>query len=134
MPIPLLLTLGLHMAGAVFWLFSAVILGWNGNPGASKTMFRPQMIAAAVVIFTGGGLWHLLHAGGFGPREMMLAAGAVLAIVAAGVQGGMVGGPVRRLAGATPEGAVASRIVLGQRIAAGLLAVVLLLMIGERFV
>ena len=134
MPISLLVTLGLHMAGAVFWLFSSAVLGWNGNPAASKAMFRPQMITAVVVIFTGGGLWHLLHSGAFGPREIMLATGALAAIAAAGVQGAMVGGPVRRLAGAEPEGDVARRILLGQRIATGLLAVVFLLMIGERFV
>ena len=134
MPIPLLLTLGLHMAGAVFWLLTSAALGWNGDPAASKVMFRPQMVAATVVVFSGGGLWSMLHSGGFGPREIVLAIGAVLAVAAAGVQGALVGGQVRRLAGASPEGDAGRRILLGQRIAAGLLACALLAMVAERAV
>src|ERR1700761_1807137 len=118
MPIPLLVTLGLHMAGALFWLLTSLVLGFNNTPAASKVMFRPQMAAATVTVFAGGGLWTMLHPGGFGHAEMALAAGAVLAIAAAGVQGAMVGGSVRRL----PDASAGAKIILGQRIAAGLLA------------
>lgn len=130
MPIPLLLTLGAHMAGAGFWLLTSLVLGFGGNPPASKVMFRPQMVAATVAVFSGGGLWTMLHPGGFGPKEMVLGAGAVLAIAAAGVQGAMVGGGVRRL----PDSGAEARIVLGQRIAAGLLTGALALMLIERHV
>jgi hypothetical protein len=130
MPIPLLLTLGAHMAGAGFWLLTSLVLGFGGNPLASKVMFRPQMVAATIAVFSGGGLWTMLHPGGFGPKEMVLAAGAVLAIAAAGVQGAMVGGGVRRL----PDSGAEARIVLGQRIAAGLLTAALALMLIERHV
>jgi len=130
MPIPLLITLGLHMAAALFWLLTSLVLGFNNNPAASKVMFRSQMAAATVAVFSGGGLWSMLHPAGFGRPEMALAAGAVLAIVAAGVQGAMVGGSLRRL----PDPSAEARIILGQRIAAGLLAGALVLMLIQRHV
>ena len=130
MPIPLLITLGLHMAGALFWLLTSLVLGFNKNPAASKVMFRPQMVAATVAVFSGGGLWSMLHPGGMGRPEMVLAIGAVLAIAAAGVQGAMVGGSVRRL----PDPAAEVRIILGQRIATGLLACTLVLMLIAKHV
>ena len=130
MPFPLLLTLGLHMAGTMFWLLTSAVLGFGGNPGASKVMFRPQMVAAIVAVFSGGGLWTILHPVGFGPREMALAGGAVLAIAAAGVQGALVGGSVRKL----PDPAAEAKIIKGQKIAAGLLAGALALMLLQRHV
>lgn len=128
MPIPLLLTLGLHMAGAAFWLLSSLVLGFNNNPAASKVMFRPQMVAATIAVFSGGGLWTILHPAGFRAAEMALAAGALLAVAAAGVQGALVGGSVRRL----PAPEAAAKIVRGQRIAAGLLLAALVLMVLQR--
>ena len=130
MPIPLLLTLGLHMAGALFWLLTSLVLGFNDNPAASKVMFRPQMVAATVAVFSGGGLWTMLHPAGFGRPEMALAAGAVLAVAAAGVQGALVGGSIRRL----PDAGAEAKIIRGQRIAAGLLVGTLVLMLLEKHV
>lgn len=130
MPIILLVTLGLHMAGALFWLLTSLVLGFNNNPTASKVMFRPQMVAATVTVFAGGGLWSMLHPGGFGRTEMVLAIGAVLAIAAAGVQGAMVGGSVRRLPGPEAE----KKILLGQRIAAALLVAALAMMLLAKHV
>jgi hypothetical protein len=129
MPIPLLLTIGLHIAGAAFWLLTSLALGFGAAAEASRRMFRPQMVAATITVFAGGGLWTILHPYGFGPPEMVLAAGAVLAIAAAGVQGAMVGGPVRRL----PDPAAAAKIVRGQKIATVLLALALVcMMIAKR--
>ena len=130
MPIPLMLTLGLHMAGGLFWMLTSLVLGWNNNPAASKPLFRPQMIAATVAVFSGGGLWQTLHSGGFGPKEMVLAAGAVLAVAAAGVQGALVGGNVKL----PPDAVAAAKIVRGQKIATGLLAATLACMLVDRFV
>jgi hypothetical protein len=118
------------MAAALFWLLSSLVLGWNNNPAASKVMFRPQMIGAALAVFSGGGLWQILHAGGFGPKEMVLTAGGVLAIAAAGVQGAMVGGNARRL----PDPVAAATIQRGQRVATGLLVATLLCMLAGRYV
>jgi hypothetical protein len=132
MPLIPILILGLHMAAAVFWLFSSLILGWGQPAVASTRLFRPQMAAATLAVFTGGGLWQMLHAGAFRLPEMVLALGAVLAIAAAGVQGALVGGQVRRLKAG--EAADEPRIVRGQKIAAGLLAAVLVCMIAERYI
>ena len=63
----------------------------------------------------------MLHPFGFGRPEMVLAAGAVLAIAAAGVQGAMVGGQVRRL----PDAAAGAKVARGQKIAAVLLVMTL---------
>ena len=124
MPIPLLLTIGLHIAASGFWLLTSLVLGLGAAPEASKRLFRPQMVAATLTVFAGGGLWTILHPAGFGRQEMVLAAGAVLAIAAAGVQGAMVGGPARRL----PDPAAGARILRGQKIAAVLLALALVCM------
>ena len=132
MPIVPIVILGLHMAAAVFWLFSSLILGWGQPAAASKSVFRPQMAAAALAVFTGGGLWQMLHVGAFGRPEMVLALGAVLAIAAAGGQGALVGGQIRKLR----SGLVGDdrKVLLGQRIATGLLAATLVCMVLERYV
>jgi len=130
MRILLELTLGLHMAGAAFWLLTSLVLGFGQPAEASVRLFRPQMVAATVAVFSGGGLWSLLHPGGFGRQEMVLAAGAVLAIAAAGVQGALVGGGVRRL----PDATAAAKVVRGQKIATVLLALALACMLIVRHV
>jgi hypothetical protein len=125
-----LIVLGLHILAALFWLLSSFILARARGAGSPK-MFRWQMAAATVAIFTGGGLWSMFHKGLFGPAEMILGGGALCAIVAAGVQGAMVGGPIRRLkSGALGQEEAFRRIALGQRISAGLLAVALLTMVA----
>lgn len=128
MPIPLLLTIGLHIAAAAFWLLTSLALGFGATAEASKRMFRPQMVAATLTVFAGGGLWTTLHPYGFGRPEMVLAAGAVLAIAAAGVQGAMVGGQVRRL----PDPVAGTKILRGQKIATVLLALALACMMIAR--
>ena len=128
MPIPLLLTVGLHIAASAFWLLTSLVLGFGAAAEASRRMFRPQMVAATLTVFAGGGLWTILHPIGFGRPEMVLASGAVLAIAAAGVQGAMVGGPVRRL----PDEAAAAKVVRGQKIAAVLLVLALACMMIAR--
>lgn len=132
MPMIPLLLIGLHTAAAVFWLFSSAVLGWGQPASASKPMFRAQMIGAVLVVFAGGGLWSILHPVGFGPREMLLAAGAVLGLAAAGVQGALVGKQVRRMKAGQPfdEG----KVIKGQRTAAVLLLGGLAFMIAERAV
>ena len=129
----LIALLGLHALAALFWLLSSFILARARGAGSAR-MFRWQMAAATLAIFTGGGLWSMFHRGLFGPAEMILAGGALCAIAAAGVQGAMVGGPVRRLkSGALNEAAALARITLGQRIAAGLLAVTLITMVAAPY-
>jgi hypothetical protein len=130
MPPLLIALLGLHIMSTLFWLLSSFILARASGAGSEK-MFRWQMLAATVAVFTGGGLWSMFHRGLFGPPEMVLAGGALLAIVAAGVQGAMVGGPIRRLkSGALTQAEAFAKITKGQRLSAGLLAVALLAMVG----
>jgi hypothetical protein len=130
MPPVLIALLGAHIVTTLFWLFASFILARASGAGSEK-MFRWQMLAATVAVFTGGGLWSMFHRGLFGPQEMVLAGGALCAIVAAGVQGAMVGGPIRRLkSGALTQAEAFAKITKGQRLSAGLLAVALLAMVG----
>jgi hypothetical protein len=130
MRILLEITRGLHMAVGLFWLLTSLWAGFGNNPVAAGRLFRPQMIAATLTIFLGGGLWSLLHPYGFQRPEMVLAAGAVLTIAAAGMQGAMVGGQVRRL----PDPAAEAKIVRGQKIAGVLLVLALASMVAARHV
>jgi hypothetical protein len=130
MPATLIVLLGLHVLATLFWLFASFILARSGGAGSQK-MFRWQMLAATLAVFTGGGLWSMFHKGLFGPPEMVLAGGAACAIVAAGVQGAMVGGPIRRLkSGVLSQELAFARIVKGQRLSAGLLAIALICMVA----
>jgi hypothetical protein len=128
MPPVLVLTLGLHILASLFWLLSSFILSRAKGVG-SAGMFRWQMLAATLAIFSGGGLWSMFFRGPIGPPQMILLGGALCAIVAAGVQGALVGGSVRRMkSGALGEADALRKITLGQRIGAGLLAVTLITM------
>jgi hypothetical protein len=130
MRILLEITLGLHIAAAAFWLLTSVVAGFGAGAANAARLFRAQMIAATVAVFSGGGLWSLLHPIGFRAPEMALAAGAVLAIAAAGVQGALVGGQIRRL----PDPAAEARVVRGEKIAAVLLLLTLACMFVARHV
>jgi hypothetical protein len=133
MPMSLMLILAVHVLSTLFWLLSSFIVAQAKGRGAER-QYRPQMIAAVLAILSGAYLWHLLHEGGFGGVEAVLAMGAVCAVAAAGAQGMLVGGSLRRLRkGVLDEAAARRKITIGQRIAAGLLAVALLCMVGSRF-
>ena len=122
--------ISLHVVATLFWLLSSFILARAKGAGSAR-MFRWQMAAATLAVFSGGGLWSMFHRGLFGPPEMILAGGALVAIVAAGVQGAMIGGPIRRMmSGQMTEAEGLRRIALGQRISAGLLAVTLITMVA----
>jgi len=102
---------------------------WGG-----EQLFRPQMGAAVVAVLAGGHLWGQLHHNMFEAPEQVLAVGIVCAMMAAGVQGAMVGGAIRKLSKAEIGEAVArSRIALAQRIASGLLAVTIVCMVAARY-
>ena len=109
--------IGLHILGGVFWAGSTFAVARAGGAGAD-TLFRPQMGAAAITVLAGMGLWGILHRGGAGPMEYTLALGALCAIAAAGVQGA-----TRR-----------KNPLRGQRIAAGLLAITVICMAIARYV
>ena len=81
--------ISLHVVATLFWLLSSFILARAKGAGSAR-MFRWQMAAATLAVFSGGGLWSMFHRGLFGPPEMILAGGALVAIVAAGVHAGKV--------------------------------------------
>jgi len=122
----LIITLSLHILAAVFWAGTSFTLARTGGLGGEQ-LYRPQMGAAVIVVLTGGYLWHLAHDGA--------AAGALCALIAAGVQGAMGGRAIRALrAGKLDETSARSRIATAQRIAAALLAVTAICMGAARYI
>jgi len=126
-------TLSLHVLAATFWAGTSFTLARLGGAGGEK-LFRPQMGAAVLVVLTGGYLWHLVHEGSFGTTEQLLAAGALCAIVAAGVQGAIGGRAIRALRnGAVGETDAREKIATAQRIGAALLAIAAVCMGAARY-
>lgn len=134
MQIVLLITLPLHVLVSVFWAGSTFTMARAGGVG-SERLFRPQMGAAVVALVTGAILWSILHGAAFGRREIVLTIGIVTAFAAAGVQGSMIGAARRKLAGAdaAQEARLRAGMGVGQRIAAGLLAITVITMAASRF-
>jgi hypothetical protein len=125
----------LHVLSGVFWAGSTFALARMGGNQALR-LLGPQLGAAAVAIVSGAVLWFLLHRGGDGPAERILAAGAVLAVVAIGVQAATGITSRQALAGAgNPQSTrVEQRAVIGQRVAAACLAVTVICMAAFRYV
>ena len=120
-----------HIAAALYWLASSFLVAMAKGKGA-EAQYRFQMIAAVIAMVFGGALWGQLHKAGVGKMEVVLGLGAALAIAAAGIQGAMVGGSIRRLqAGALDETTARSRIRKGSRWTAALLALALFAMVGS---
>jgi hypothetical protein len=129
----LLVTQVIHVFSGVFWAGSTLALARSRAADAAE-LFRPQMGAATVAVISGGVLWYLLHSQGSGIQERILGLGAVAAVLAAGVQGALCGAALRRLA--TPGGTdkqAQGRVMLGHRIAAGLLALTVICMAAARY-
>ena len=133
MQILIVIAIALHAVAAFFWMASSMSLARSGAMGA-EVLFPRQMMAALLVTLTGGFLWSQLHTGGFGPYEMVLAVGAVLAVIAAGIQGVVVGGSLRRLKAGGNAEALHKRMAIGYRTGGGLLALCLICMVIARFV
>lgn len=125
--------ISLHVLAGVFWAGSTFALTRTGGASA-VALFRPQMAAAVLVVLTGGALLALLHKGPMGPQEQMLAAGAISAIIAAGVQGVGIGPALRRMRAGGEEAATRRRIVLVERIASFFLAITVVTMVVAKYV
>lgn len=108
----------LHALSSIFWAGSTFALSRGSGLGL-QALRRPQMAAATVAVLSGIGLWALLHRGGHGNAEHVLATGAAAALIAALVQFGLLRG---------------ERALRGQRVAAGLLAIAALCMAVARYV
>lgn len=119
-----MLALALHVMSGVFWAGSTFVLARTGDGRLAMSLFGPQMGAATLAVLSGAVLWYLFHGTGyFGPQEQVLAVGAVAAIVAAAVQGALVGRS-RRAAVQDATDSPLQQAVRGERVAAGLLTVI----------
>jgi hypothetical protein len=123
----------IHAVAAVFWMSSSGMMARSGGQGA-EALFPRQMVAALVVVLTGGFLWSELHMGGFGPYEMVLGAGALLALVAWAVQGAVVGTSLGQLKAGGDVAAARKRVAGAHRIATALLGLCFVCMIVARFI
>ena len=133
MQITLPLTLTLHLLASVFWAGSTFTLARTAAASADR-LFWPQIVAAAGTIVTGGYLWHLLHSS-FDTQEQVLALGALCAILAVGAQGVLCGPALQQLKRAQHNGGqLQARVTLGQRVAAGLLALTVICMAVARYI
>ncbi len=132
MQILIIVAIAVHSLAAVFWMGSSMNLAATGAMHA-QLLFPKQMMAALFAVLTGGFLWSQLHTGGFGPYEMVLAAGAALAVIAAGIQGVVVGGSLRRLRAGGDAEALRRRMAAAYRVGGGLLALALVCMVVARF-
>ena len=101
---------------------------------SADRLFWPQIGAAAGAIVTGGYLWHLLHSS-FGTQEQVLALGALCAMLAVGAQAALCGPALQQLRrGEHKGGQLHARVTLGQRVAAGLLALTVICMAVARYI
>jgi hypothetical protein len=124
--------LSIHVLTAVFWAGTTFVQARTGAAGGEK-LLRPQLGSGAVAIVFGVILWGLLHRGGFGPVERVLAVGAVAAVAAEGVLGAMGGPAARKLRADPADTAARARLAAAQRIGALLLAATLICMVTAKY-
>ncbi|MDX8525755.1 hypothetical protein RFM68_14655 [Mesorhizobium sp. MSK_1335] len=119
-----IVVIGLHVMAGVFWAGTTIAVARDPDIRAER-FFRPQMGAAVLAFLTGLLLWYFFHEGAFGSMEKVLALGILTALIAAGVQGALVGSASRQLAGAdaATQTRLRAKMTRGERIAGGLLVV-----------
>ncbi|MDX8438274.1 hypothetical protein [Mesorhizobium australafricanum] len=119
-----IVVIGLHVVAGVFWAGTTVAVARDPEIKAER-FFRPQMGAAGLAFLTGLLLWYFFHEGAFGSMEKVLALGILTALIAAGVQGALVGSASRQLAGAdtATQTELRAKMTRGERIAGGLLVI-----------
>jgi hypothetical protein len=117
----------------VFWAGTTFALARLEGAYAER-FFRPQMGAAVLAVLSGALMWHFLHEGGSGAPEMVLSLGILTALIAAGVQGAMIGSARRELTEAgADEARLRFRMVKAERIASALLAITIICMVIQRY-
>jgi hypothetical protein len=132
MPHVIMLATSLHVLATVFWAGSTMAMAATG--GVGRPLFLRQLAAGLVALLTGVYLWHTLHAGEPGPGERFLAAGAACALLALALQALLAGPAIWKISkGASGEGGVRTRILVGYRAAALLLAVAAIAMGAFRY-
>ena len=129
MQLTLIIATVLHVLPAVAWAGFTFTMARTGAAEVER-LFAPQMGTGALAILAGGWLWSLTHEGVFDGFEKVLAFGALAAIAAFAAQAVSIGPIIRRL-GANPQ--LRRRAAIGQRIAAGLLAITVICMASARY-
>ena len=94
MHILVMVLLSVHALAGVFWVGSTLALSHSYFELTPK-LFRAQMVAAVFAVVAGLALWGIVIRGAQDPMAHTLAVGALLALLAAGVQGSMRRMPVR---------------------------------------
>ncbi|MEI9410693.1 MULTISPECIES: hypothetical protein [Mesorhizobium] len=124
-----IVVIGLHVMAGVFWAGTTIAVARDSDIRAER-FFRPQMGAAGLAFLTGLLLWYFFHEGAFGSMEKVLALGILTALIAAGVQGALVGSASRQLAAAdaATQTELRAKMTRGERIAGGLLVITVLCM------
>lgn len=124
-----IVVIGLHVMAGVFWAGTTIAVARDPDIRAER-FFRPQMGAAGLAFLTGLLLWYFFHEGAFGSMEKVLALGILTALIAAGVQGALVGSASSQLAGAdaATQTELRAKMTRGERIAGGLLVITVLCM------
>jgi hypothetical protein len=115
------------------------VAGWAGLTFAMartaaaqlEQLFVPQMGAAVTAMLSGGWFGYLTHRGAFGRSELLLAFGVVFALTAFAIQAVTVSMALRVL---PRPASLGGRVVIGQRISAGVLALTLIVMAAARYV
>ncbi len=115
MHILVMILLSVHALAGVFWVGSTLALTHSYFEMTPK-LFRAQMGAAALAVAAGLALWGIVIRGAQDPMSHTLAIGAVLALIAAGVQGAMRRTPVRaqRIAGVLLAATVVCMVIAPQ--------------------
>lgn len=130
----LMVTLTVHVLAGVFWAGSTSAMANLGSADAVR-LFPFQMGSAALTILAGLVLWYFQLGARFRTHEQILLVGIAAAILAAAIQGNIIGRARRNSsATASAEGTlIVGRVTLANRIAAGLLIVTVACMMIARF-
>ena len=92
--------LGLHMAMGATWTLATLAIAVTGR--ARVAWLRMLLLVALLNMLAGIALWHVLHAGPWGPPEHFLVVGTFCAFLALGLQAPVAltqASDLRRLAG-----------------------------------
>ncbi|MEZ5778209.1 MAG: hypothetical protein R3E44_07600 [Paracoccaceae bacterium] len=129
----LMATLTVHVLAGVFWAGSTSAMANLGSAEAIR-LFPFQMGSAALTILAGLVLWYFQLGAQFHTHEQILLAGIAAAIIAAAIQGNIIGRARRaRATTANAQTAIVDRVTTANRVAAGLLIVTVACMMIARF-
>lgn len=129
----LIVVLALHILSGVAWTGMTFGMASGVIPLETTPQLRGRQRGAAVVAMLAGlALWGLAHRGGFYTAEMALAAGSVLAILAAILQG-VAGGRLKRAMASGSLDQARAGVAGLDRATAGLLALTIVLMAASKY-